>query len=246
MGNLLNNFIYNPPNPNKNLFLNLPNLKKIKSPLNNDIYLSINKPPGLKITNNTKFIIFSHGNACDIYTMNSYYKYLSEQLNVCVLGYDYCGYGLSTTKPSEINCYDSLIASINYLMEIGISHSNIILIGESLGTGVTIEIASKVKWTSPIILISPYKTIIKVVLDTSIVNPIDQFTSIDKLKRVKCPIKIYHGINDTLIDIEHSRTLFNMVHNKKYKPSFIPNADHNNIRYKIDIDELKSIIYGHQ
>jgi fermentation-respiration switch protein FrsA (DUF1100 family) len=59
---------------------------------------------------------------------------------------------------------------------------------------------------------------------------------------VKCPIKIFHGCNDNIIDIQHSKDLFEQIPNKKYKPTFIQNADHNDIINKIDLNEIKKII----
>lgn len=42
---------------------------------------------------------------------------------------------------------------------------NILLVDQSLGICVVIDYISKNKWTKPVILISPYKSILKIITD---------------------------------------------------------------------------------
>ena len=230
---IINSLIYHPP---QKPYSNLPNINHIPSQYNNDIYFTLYK------SNNPKYIIFSHGNASDISSIHNYLHYLYKQLDCNVIGYDYSGYGLSTGELSENNCYDSLSTIIKYLLKNDVPAKNIFLIGQSLGTGVVIDIISKVKWQTPVILISPYKTIIKVVIDNPILDLFDQFTSIYKIKNVQCPIKIFHGLDENKINVQHSQDLFNEIPNKKFKPTFIPNANHDDILMKININDIKNII----
>jgi hypothetical protein len=134
---IIDNFIFSPPKINENTYTNLPNIHKIKSKNNNNIHFSKYLPNNTKNeTPNMNYIIFSHGNACDMSSMNDYLQYLSNELDVCVINYDYCGYGLSTGEANENNCYDSLSSIIKYLLKNNVVHTNIFLIGQSLGTGV--------------------------------------------------------------------------------------------------------------
>jgi hypothetical protein len=55
-----------------------------------------------------KLIIYSHGNAEDIYLSYEFYNSLSNMLGIKVVGYDYNGYGLTEGVPSEEGCYDAL------------------------------------------------------------------------------------------------------------------------------------------
>ena len=47
----------------------------------------------------------------------------------------------------------------------GIRESQITLIGQSLGTGIVVEYCKKTNWKNPIILLSPYKSIVRVQYD---------------------------------------------------------------------------------
>src|SRR5271154_4758675 len=96
----------------------------------------------------SKYIIFSHGNGCDIYGMFDYFKELADGCNACVIGYDYIGYGLSRINtPTETGCYESIDFVVKYVMNIlEIKPENIYLFGQSLGTGVVVDYVTKNKW----------------------------------------------------------------------------------------------------
>lgn len=160
------------------------------------------------------------------------------------MGYDYIGYGLSEQKsPSEQLCYDSMEATMNYLMnEMKISPKNIFLMGQSLGTGITVDYIYKYEWSNPVILISPYKSICKVVYDTSLVSPIDKYKTLEKLKKIYCPIKIFHGDADDVININHGMTLYKNLNNKSLSPVWLKNIGHNNILDAIEKEHLMEVL----
>ena len=191
-----------------------------------------------------KHIVFSHGNGTDIYGMFDYFKVLADSLNVCVVGYDYIGYGLSNVnKPTEANCYFSLQVCIEFIMGVlGIDKSNIYLIGHSLGSGVVIDYVSKNPWMNPVILISPYKSICSTQFDSSLVRLVDKFRSLDKMPNVKCPVKIFHGKLDTLITINHAETLYLATVNKKFNPTWFDEADHNDILNYIETHHYQEVL----
>jgi len=214
---------------------------KIKSN-QNDIDVIMCYPDNL--TSN-KFIIFSHGNASSNETMWQYLLDLSYKLNARVICYDYQGYGHSQGVCSEKNCYRDIASVINYIKET-FNAFDIYLIGQSLGTGIVMDYVSKNKWTTPIILISPYKSIVRVVNDTTLAylaSPVDIFNTQSKIHKITCPIKIYHGENDTIINIKHSKDLVQMMPNKKFNPTWIQNCDHGDILEKIDYNEIRKIMY---
>jgi pimeloyl-ACP methyl ester carboxylesterase len=234
----ITSMVYMPPKTTREEIKSLNNREntKVFRIKNNVCILEIKS-----VSKSDKTIIFSHGNACDIYTMYDYLKKLSETLNVNVVCYDYCGYGLTKNKKlSEKGCYKCLEKVIAYYVDLG---QKILLMGQSLGTGVTIYCATKLNWTNPIILISPYKSLPRVLID----GPVDcliknnVFPSLDKIGLLQCPVKIYHGENDNIIPIEHSYYLWNMLKNKSLKPVWLK-ADHNDILLKIDYLEIENIL----
>ena len=82
-------------------------------------------------------ILFSHGNAVDLGQMISFYYGLGCRLECNVFTYDYSGYGASNGSPTEKNLYSDIQAAWNALrIRYGISPSNIILYGQSIGTNI--------------------------------------------------------------------------------------------------------------
>ena len=191
-----------------------------------------------------RIIIFSHGNASDNSTMLSYLKYLSDNLALNVIGYDYLGYGLSVGEPNEDNCYTSLYNVVKYATsELNFKQPDIFLMGQSLGTGVVINFAYRHKWKTSIILISPFKSVVSIKLPYSrMLSCIDIFTSITKIQYLRCNVKFFHGQNDDLIPLDHSIELYKLLSYKFLKPTWLKNCGHNDILSKIDLNDIKNVI----
>ena len=208
-------------------------------------YLQIHK----QNNNQKKWLVFSHGNAATIFDYYYYAKQLNNELNVGCVFYDYPGYGFSTGYPTEESCIDTLELVVNHLVtKIQIPKNDIILIGQSIGTGVIVSYAHKHQWTSPIVLISPYKTILSVVLDTSatsLTQYIDKFMSLPKIKDLNCPIKIFHGTNDNIVPISHGKALAAACTNKTFDPVWLPGVGHKDILEHIDMEDLFEVVNYH-
>jgi len=178
------------------------------------------------------YIVFSHGNASDIYQMYNFCENLANMAKCNVIIYDYIGYGkLYHHHPSEERCYISHEAVINYLIRSGINASNIYLVGQSLGTGIVVDYITKHRWTTPVLLISPYKSICSIVTDlSSMIQYIDKFNTINKISATICPIKIVHGVDDTLIKITHAYELYKNLPSKyRLTPVWYSDTGHNDI-----------------
>lgn len=231
--NPINNIVFQPPTPNK-IFKNT--LNNIKSKNGNNIYYRS------FLKKSDVFMIWSHGNAMLCYHLDVYLKQLSDYLNVNIICYDYQGYGFSDGTCCEQNCYDDLKSIIDYVKNEGDSSKKIILVGHSLGTGVVIDFVSKNNWRYPVMIISPYKSMARIVTDeysyssSYIASPIDIFDSYSKMSNVKCPVKIVHGVVDSLIDVRHGKELYEKLSNKTLKPIWIEDADHNNILEKMSME----------
>ncbi len=62
------------------------------------------------------------------------------------MGYDYTGYGHADGVPSEVDCYADIAAVFGWLMqEKNLLPRDVILYGRSLGSGPTLDLASRVK-----------------------------------------------------------------------------------------------------
>lgn len=192
-------------------------------------------------TDKFKIIIFSHGNACDIYTSYSYLKLLADNLNVIVISYDYPTYGLSEGEINESTCTQALDDVVSHYLK---QTDKILLIGQSLGTGILVNYASKYSWKNPIILISPYKSIPKVVTDYNFIEHLvskHKYASYQKISCCVCKIKIFHGKSDDVINVSNGLELYNLAPNT-FKPTWFNNTGHNDILNKIDLTEYNKIL----
>jgi pimeloyl-ACP methyl ester carboxylesterase len=114
----------------------------------------------------------------------------------------------------------------------GVRHEDIYIMGHSIGTGVATRYAYNYREIhhGGLILISPYKSILTVVLD----NKMAEYTSsssnfyrtIDAIPEIPWPILVVHGVYDEIINISHSRKLVKA--NKKIE-FYEVNSDHNMI-----------------
>ncbi|TIB74965.1 hypothetical protein E3Q23_02547 [Wallemia mellicola] len=90
-------------------------------------------------------VIFAHGNAATramqgrVATVNQ----LSTKLDANVIAFDYRGFGDSTGLPSEDGLTLDASAAYEYAISRGAVPENIVLLGQSLGTGVMSNFAKK-------------------------------------------------------------------------------------------------------
>jgi Serine aminopeptidase, S33 len=105
----------------------------------------------------TKTIIYSHGNATDIGAMFPTQSLLVQALEANVVCFDYSGYGESGGVAEELNTYSDIRAVYKYCVEnISPNPKNIVLYGQSVGSGPVCNLAYKNKNLGGIILHSPF------------------------------------------------------------------------------------------
>lgn len=199
------------------------------------------------------YILWNHGNSTDLMSFTEYIKKFQQKLgrHIGMIVYDYEGYGFSGGICSENNCYNDIYAMMYHIQK-KLHIDNVILLGNSLGTGIVVEYCSKYNWKQPIILVSPYKSISRVIIDpckynicmNTLINSIDMFTTQHKLHKLQCKIYIFHGSEDKLIRPHHSIEMSNN-HKDKIKLNIIHGANHNDIIDKINISDINKIISDH-
>jgi fermentation-respiration switch protein FrsA (DUF1100 family) len=171
-------------------------------------------------------ILYSHGNAEDIGIILPILKEIRES-GFSVLAYDYQGYGTSGGAPSEEGAYQDIDAAYQYLIDqLGISPARIIALGRSLGGGVAVDLASRSPLGGLVIessFLSAYRVLTQIP-----VFPTDQFKSAVKLKKVRCPVLVIHGMADKVIPFRHGEALFRQARQPK-QHYWIAGAGHNNL-----------------
>jgi uncharacterized protein len=155
--------------------------------------------------------LFLHGNAGDIGNHLPFAKFLITA-GYGVLALEYRGYGGNPGKPTEDGLYADGRAGLDFLQRLGIADDRIVLFGESLGTGVAVQLATEHQ-VGAVILRSPYTAMPDVAALALPFVPArylvrDRFDSLSKIARIRSPLLIFHGDADTLIPIALGRRLF--------------------------------------
>jgi len=136
-------------------------------------------------------ILFFHGNAGDI--SHRLFK-VSQYTNAGygVLMAEYRGYGGNPSSPTEGGLYKDGRAYFSWLHEAGYKNQDIILYGESLGTGVAVQMASE-HAVKAVILEAPYSRLSDPARRTYFFIPFidmlmhDKYYSIDKIGAIQAP-----------------------------------------------------------
>ncbi|KAB2067913.1 hypothetical protein ES319_A09G260400v1 [Gossypium barbadense] len=174
----------------------------------------------------TSTLLYSHGNAADIGQM-----------------YDYSGYGQSSGKPSEQNTYADIEAAYKCLEEnYGAKQENIILYGQSVGSGPTVDLATRLPRLRAVVLHSPILSGLRVMYPVKRSYWFDIYKNIDKISLVKCPVLIIHGTNDDVVDCSHGKQLWELCQ-EKYEPLWVKGGNHCDLELYPDyIRHLKKFI----
>ena len=166
-----------------------------------------------------KTILFFHGNAGSLenrtYKLNHF-----KDLNVNFLIIAWRGFSGNVGKPNEAGLYRDAAGAIKWLKSKGIAEKNIILYGESLGTGVAIEIAQNKNYAG-IILESPFTSMINVGKKHYPFFPVsfllkDKFESYKKITNISVPILIIHGEIDKIVPFAMGQKMYELANEPKF------------------------------
>ena len=157
-------------------------------------------------------LVYLHGNAGNLSTRGRLIDILSED-DRGLLIFSWGGFGQSSGTPSEIGFYDDARAVFDWLSkEHNLESSDLILYGESLGTGVAVQLATERDFKG-VMLAAPYTSIAQMAADDYPWLPVNlllkhRFDSIDKIQNVDEPVVIMHSADDDTIPYEQGVRLF--------------------------------------
>ncbi|CDP02355.1 unnamed protein product [Coffea canephora] len=188
-------------------------------------------------------LLYSHGNAADLGQMYDLFSELSLHLRVNLMGYDYSGYGQSTGKPSEQNTYADIEAAYRCLLEkYGANEEDIILYGQSVGSGPTLDLASRLSRLRAVVLHSPIMSGLRVMYPVKRTYWFDIYKNIEKIPLVQCPVLVIHGTADDVVDCSHGKQLWELC-KEKYEPLWVKGGNHCDLElYPEYIKHLKKFI----
>ncbi len=165
-----------------------------------------------------KIILYFHGNAGNIGDRGSKFSALAES-GFGVLAISYRGYFGSEGKPSEAGLIKDGEAALKFLFDQGYKTSDIILFGESLGSGVAVQLAARSEF-SAIILESPFSSIASVGQKKYWFAPVklllkDHFDSEKFAPEITSPVLVFHGTADQVVPFFEGKKLFEKIKSPK-------------------------------
>lgn len=156
-------------------------------------------------------LLYLHGNAGNLTGRTARFAALTAQ-GAGLLAIDWRGYGGSTGSPSETGLMRDAEAAYAAALAIVGTPKRIVIVGESLGSGLAVALASRFE-SAGLILDAPYSSILDVAADRYWMFPVglllvDQFRSDLKIKDIRAPLLIMHGDQDRVVPIRFGEKLF--------------------------------------
>ena len=189
-----------------------------------------------KDLNSKKTLVFFHGNAGDL--NNRIYKLnLIKDFDINFLIIAYRGFSGNKGKPTEEGLYDDARSALDWLTKQNIKEDQIIIYGESLGTGVSIEVAQNKKFAG-IILESPFTSMVDAgkfyypYLPVSLLLK-DRYETVKKLKNINSPILVMHGKKDKIVPFVMGKKVYENANAPKF--SYFPDNDDHMMDYNEDL-----------
>ena len=211
-------------------FWHLPEAKPINISTKDGLHLlAWYSPPNL---HNKPTIIYFHGNAGNIGHRGKRLHYLLEE-GFGLLLLSYRGYGNNPGNPSENGLYEDARAAIYFIQSEKIPSQKIVLFGESLGTGVAVQMAIEYQ-VGALILQSPYTSMGDTASFHYAYFPFlkylikDKFNSIEKIQKILIPMLIYHGEKDDIVPFWMAKALYDKANTVKTL-LLIPEASHHDL-----------------
>jgi uncharacterized protein len=168
-------------------------------------------------------ILYFHGNGGALkYRVERFRKLIGAGIGLVAL--EYRGYGGLPGSPSE----QGLIADADAAYAFTIAHypaQQIVLWGESLGSGVAVALAAE-KPVGRVILEAPFTSALAIGQQRYWYLPVrllmkDQFRSDQRIGKVTAPLLILHGVQDRVIPYAMGEHLFDLANKPKHIVRFL-------------------------
>jgi uncharacterized protein len=179
-----------------------------------------------------KTLVYFHGNAGSlenrIHKLNHF-----QDMNINFLIIAWRGFNGNKGKPSERGLYLDGKSAIDWLKKKGVDEKNLILYGESLGTGVATHLAQNKNYAG-VILETPFTSMIDAAKNFYPYIPVnlllkDKFENYKKVKNINSPILIMHGEVDQIVPFSMGKKIYEIANNPKY--SYFTKYDNHMMEY---------------
>jgi len=177
---------------------------------------------------NGKVIVLFHGNANSIAARAFKARYFLDAgygVYLC----EYRGFAPNAGNPSEQGFYSDARAAVSFLKVQGYAPAQLVFYGESIGTGVAVEMAKEYP-PAALILEAAYTSTLDVAKMRYFYVPVsllmkDRFDSLSKIGDIHAPLLALHGDADNVVPYRFGRQLFASANAPKTFLSF-PGGGH--------------------
>ena len=166
-----------------------------------------------------KTIVYFHGNAGKLENRIHKLNHIKD-MNVNILIIAWRGFSGNEGKPSEEGLYEDGNSSIKWLKNLGLTEKDIIIYGESLGTGVATEIAQNNNFAG-LILETPFTSMIDAAKNFYPYIPVDlilkdKYKNNLKIKNINIPLLVMHGEADQIVPFWMGKKIYEIANKPKY------------------------------
>ena len=187
-----------------------------------------------------KTLIFFHGNAGSLENrIHKINHFRDMDINFLIIAWR--GFSGNKGKPTEQGLYDDGKSAIDWLAKKGVREKDIILYGESLGTGVATHLAQNKNFAG-IILETPFTSMIDAAKKFYPYIPVnlllkDKFENKKNIKNINSPILVMHGEADQIVPFSMGKKIYEIANEPKY--SYFTKYDNHMMEY--DENLLKAL-----
>ena len=155
-------------------------------------------------------LLFFHGNGASWQSTAFVTQVLAGQ-GYGVLAAEYRGYNGNAGTPSEQGLYADGRAAYAFLRDAGLSAQDIVLVGNSIGSGVATHLATE-REARALVLISPFDSLEETASRNMRWLPVrqllrDRYDNSGKFPHLTMPILVLHGEDDALIALDQAQAL---------------------------------------
>ena len=173
-------------------------------------------PPKKK---NGDVVLFFHGNGGNIEMRSNKARILIDHGYGVFLS-EYRGYGGNPGSPTEQGLYEDGRAALKWLESKGYQQGRIVIYGESIGTGIAVQMALELQ-PKYLILVAPFTSAAAVAKDAyHNLLPVDllmhdRYDSFDKIAKIKTDLLVVHGTADEIVPTKFGIQLFKAANQLK-------------------------------
>lgn len=179
----------------------------------------------------TRTIVHFHGNA-ETADANAFLAREMKKRGFAMILVEYRGYGRSReSSPNEAGLYLDAAAILDALAARGVGPDRVVLWGQSLGTGVAAEMASRGRG-SRLVLVAPFTSTVEMAARVVPFFPasmvmVDRFDTLSKAPGIAAPTLVVHGDIDDVIPFEQGERVSKALPHATFLK--VPEGRHDNL-----------------